>query len=221
MFLGHFGVGLAAKRAAPRVSLGTFFLAVQLADLLFWVLALFGVEHFRVAPGLMAASQFEFYDYPLSHSLLALAGWGLLLGAVLLLLRRGNRAALIVAACVVSHWVLDFIMHRPDMPVLPRGPYLGLGLWNSMPATVAIEVAFYAAGVGIYLKATTARDRTGSYALWALLALLAAIWAASLFAPPPSSEKPVVLSGVAMWLFVPWGYWIDRHRSTAVMQPAI
>ncbi|HEY3203572.1 MAG TPA: hypothetical protein VGL03_07915 [Thermoanaerobaculia bacterium] len=213
MFLGHFGLGLAGKRLAPMLSLGTLFLAVQFADLLFWILALLGVEHFRISPGATAVSPFDFYDYPISHSLVGLVGWGLLVGVAYLLVRGNGVAALVVGLGIVSHWLLDFVVHRPDMPVMPRGPYLGLGLWNSLFATVLAELLLYGLGIAIYLKTTRAVDRTGAWALWTLLVFLAFVWAASIVRPPPPNERTVELSGIAMWLFVPWGYWIDRHRT--------
>lgn len=106
-------------------------------------------------------------------------------------------------------------MHRPDMPLLPDGPYLGLGLWNSLIGTLAVETGLYAMGIALYLRATTARDRTGVYAFWGLVAFLLLIWIASLLGPPPPGERAVALAGVALWLVIPWGYWIDRHRSAA------
>ncbi len=176
MFIGHFGAGFAAKRVAPAVSLGTLFLAVQFADGLWPLLLLFGVEHVRIAPGIMKLSPFDFYDYPWSHSLVALVGWGVLLGVSYFLFRRSLRGAIIVALGVVSHWFLDFLAHRPDMPVLPSGPHLGLGLWNSVPATVLLEVGIFGGGLGLYVATTRARDRTGVWALWSLVLLLFALW---------------------------------------------
>ena len=213
MFLGHFGLGLAGKRAAPGVSLGTLFLATQWADLLFFPLALVGLEHFRLRPRATRVTPLEFPDYPISHSLLGVVIWGMLLGGLYLLFRRNRAGALILALGVVSHWFLDVLMHRPDMPVLPRGPYLGLQLWNSVPLTLAAEAAVFGLGIAVYLRTTRAVDRTGTWALWSLLVFLALIWIASLFAPPPSDERAVEYSGLALWLFVPWGWWIDRHRA--------
>lgn len=215
MFVGHFGLGLAAKKAAPRVSLGTLFLSVQLADLLWPLLLLAGLEHVRIAPGITLLTPLDFYDYPISHSLVALAGWGFLFGLTYFLLRRSPRGALIVAAGVLSHWFLDLLTHRPDLPLLPDGPYLGLGLWNSRIGTLAVETGLFILGIALTLRATTARDRTGVYAFWSLAAFLYLIWIASLLGPPPPSEKAVALAGVALWLVIPWGYWIDRHRSAA------
>ena len=212
MFVGHFGIGLAAKAAVPRVSLGTLFLSVQLADGLWPLLLLLGAEHVHIVPNMMRTSHLNFWDYPISHSLLALCAWGVLFGAVYFLTTRFLAGALLLAAGVVSHWVLDFVMHRPDMPILPSGPYVGLGLWNSLPGTLAAEGALFAAGIAIYLRVTRARDAVGTWALWALLVVLPAIWLAALFGPPPPSERALAWSALAAWLFVPWGYWIDRHR---------
>jgi len=215
MFLGHFGLGFAGKRVVPAVGLGTLFLSVQFADLLFWLLAVLGIERFRIARAASPLLRFEFIDYPISHSLAALLGWGILVGLVYFLARRSALAAAAVGLGIVSHWFLDVLVHRPDMPVLPRGPYVGLGLWNSVPLTVMAELALYGVGILIYERATAPVDRIGEWALWSLVVFLAAIWIASLAAPPPPSERSVELSGVAMWLFVPWGYWIDRHRTGA------
>ena len=216
MFLGHFGLGLAGKRVAPALSLGTLFLATQWADLLFFPLALLGIEHFRMAPGVTRVTPLDFHDYPVSHSLLGLVVWGVVLGGLYVLFRRSRLGALILALGVVSHWFLDVLMHRPDMPVLPGGPYLGLRLWDSVPLTVAAEAIVFGLGIAVYLRTTHAVDRTGKWALWALLALLALIWIGSLFGPPPPDERAVEYSGLALWLFVPWGWWIDRHRAIVI-----
>src|SRR6266704_725680 len=132
MFIGHYALGLAAKRIAPRTSLGTLFLAPSLADLLWPVFLLLGWERVRVTGGANPFLALTFDAYPVSHSLLALLGWGILL-ALLYWWRTGDaRAATIVGLLVVSHWVLDVVTHVPDMPLYPGGPKVGLGLWNSV-----------------------------------------------------------------------------------------
>ena len=213
MFVGHFGLGLAGKRVVPEIALGTLFLSVQFADALWPLLVLLGVEHVRVAPGILRLQNLDFYDYPFSHSLAALVAWGILFGAVYWLIRRRLAAAVVLGIGVVSHWVLDVLVHRPDVPVLPRGPYLGLGLWNSVPATLALEGGLYAGGAILYARATRPRDRAGSAALSVLLVLLAGLWLAAIFGPPPPSARVVAVSALAGWLIVPWGYWIDAHRA--------
>ena len=213
MFLGHFGLGFAGKRAAPALSLGALFLAVGWADLLFFPLALLGIEHFRIAPGATAVTPFDFYDYPVSHGFVGLAFWGLVLGSGYFFFRRQRLAAVVFGLGILSHWFLDALVHRPDMPILSGPPYFGLGLWNSFPLTIAAEAAVFGLGLAVYLRTTRALDRTGSWALWALVGFLVMLWAASVAGPPPPSERVVEWSGIAMWLFVPWGYWIDRHRA--------
>ena len=213
MFLGHFGLGLAGKRVAPDVSLGALFLATQWADLVFFPLALAGIEHFRIAPGATLVTPMDFWDYPWSHSLAALTVWGLFVGGVYYWFRRSRAGAWVLAAGVVSHWVLDVIVHRRDMPVGFSGPYLGLRLWDSRPLTLVAEMLVFGLGVFMYLRTTTARDRTGTCSFWGLVVVLVAVWLASLLGPPAPDERTVEYTGVAMWLFVPWGWWIDRHRT--------
>jgi hypothetical protein len=213
MFLGHFGLGMAGKKAAPALSLGLLFLAVQWADLLFFPLALAGLEHFRIAPGATAVTPMDFYDYPISHGLVGLAIAGLVLGSIYFLFRRNATAAIVFGLGVVSHWFLDVFVHRADMPILSGPPYFGLDLWRSFPLTILAEAAVFGLGLVIYSRATRPLDRTGSWALWSLVTFLVAIWVASIAGPPPPSEGAVKWMGVAMWIFVPWGYWIDRHRA--------
>ena len=214
MFLGHFGVGLGAKRAAPSVSLGTLFIACQFADLLWPTLVLLGYERVEIQAGATRVTPLKFVSYPYSHSLLALCGWGAAFGAAYVVIRRARIAAAVTLALViVSHWVLDYMTHRPDMPLTLHGPTrLGLGLWNSMPGTLAVEGAAFGIGLALYLRDTIARDRVGSVGLWILAAFLVVVYAASVFGPPPPSASAVAWSAQAMWLIVVWGYWVDAHR---------
>lgn len=216
MFIGHFAVAFAARKAAPAISLGTMFLAVQLADLVWPVLVLAGVETFEIHPGITAFSPFDFTSYPYSHSLLALVVWAPRSGAPTWRRAGGVRAALLLAALVVSHWLLDFASHRADMPLAPGiGPKVGLGLWNSVAGTVAVEGALFAACVWTYARATKARDRIGTWAFRGLVAFLALVYVASFTGPPPPSVAAVAWSANAIWLLVAWAYWIDRHRTMA------
>jgi len=214
MFLGHFGLAFGARKASPSISLGALFLACQFADLLWPTLVLAGVERVEIAPGATAMTPLDFVSYPYSHSLAALVLWGVILGAAYAALRRAPAAAaLTLALLVVSHWVLDYITHRPDLPLTIGGPRVGLGLWNSVPGTLAAELAVFGAGLALYLRSTIARDRIGSIGLWTLVAFLLAVYLASSFGPPPPSASAVAWSAQAMWLLVLWGYWVDAHRT--------
>jgi membrane-bound metal-dependent hydrolase YbcI (DUF457 family) len=213
MFIGHHAAGFAAKRLAPEVSLGTLFAAAMWIDLVWPVLLILGLEHVRIDPGNTAVTPLDFYDYPITHSLLSVIGWGLAAAIAYRLIRSGWRAAAVVGAAVVSHWVLDFVTHRPDLPLWPNGPLVGLGLWSSVAATIVVEGGLYAGALLLYLRTTQARDRTGSIALWALVVFTLVIYVANFVSPPPPSAEAIGWVGLAAWLFVPWGWWIDRHRT--------
>jgi membrane-bound metal-dependent hydrolase YbcI (DUF457 family) len=213
VFLGHFGVGFGAKSAAPKTSLGTLLLASQLIDLLWPTLLLVGVERVAITPGITRVVPLDFTHYPISHSLAAVLLWAVLFGVAYQALRRYPRGALVCAIAVVSHWLLDLLTHRPDLPLVPGSDArVGLGLWGSLPATLLVELAVFAVGVFLYLRTTRASDRTGSVALWALVGFLLVIYAGNILGPPPPSVSAIAWLGQAQWLLVAWGYWIDRHR---------
>ena len=218
MFVGHLAVALAAKAAAPRHSLGTLIAAAFGLDLL-WPLLLFArVERVQVQPGVTAFTPLRFDSYPWSHSLLLAAMWGT---ALALAFRRSRAAAWILGTLVVSHWILDFVTHRPDLPLWPGGPLVGLGLWNSVPWTLVVEGALLAAGLAIYVRATSARGAAGVWALWSLVALCLVIWASGPFSPPPPSATAIAIVALAMWLFPLWGAWIDGQRDNATKVTAL
>jgi hypothetical protein len=214
MFIGHFGLGFGAKRAVPAVSLGALFAASQFADLLWPTLVLAGIEQVSVQPGITVVTPLDFIRYPISHSLLMLCVWGVAFGVIYTALRRARlHVAVTLALLVVSHWALDAIVHRPDLPITPWGSTrVGLGLWNSLPGTLAAEFAIFGVGVALYARATRARSRAGAIGFWLLVAFLAVVYLASVFGPPPPSATAVAWSAEAMWLIVLWGYWIDRMR---------
>ena len=213
MFIGHFGVALAAKKVAPKTSLGTLILASQFADLLWPFLLLAGLEHVEIVPGITKVSPFDFTDYPFSHSLLMLFFWSLLVGGFYYGLRRYQRGAFVIGAAVISHWILDFIVHRPDLPLRPAGEArLGLGLWNSWRASIVVEVLFFGGGLWIYLTSTRARDNIGRYGFWSLMAFIFLGWIGSLLAGPPPDVRSLAWGALVMWITVPWAWWADKHR---------
>jgi hypothetical protein len=214
MFIGHFALGFAAKRVVPRVSLAVLFTAVAWADLVWPVLVAAGVEHVRIEPGNTAFTPLNFVSYPYSHSLLTLAIWGALLGFIYRATTGKNGATFVVLALlVVSHWVLDFLTHRPDMPLYPGGPKLGLGLWNSVAGTVLIEVAMYGLGVWIYMRATRPLDGVGRWSFISLALFLVVAYVANLVGgPPPSVQVLWVSAIIATGLLLIWTWWTDRHR---------
>ena len=213
MFLGHFAAGLAGKAAAPRLSLGTLFLGAQFVDLLWPTLLLVGLERVEIRPGTTAFNPLDFVHYPYSHSLLMTVVWSVVVAGVYWLTRRNGGAALVLGLVVASHWVLDLIVHRPDLP-LAFGDSLtvGFGLWHSVGGTMLVEAFLFAAGLTVYLRTTKSRDRIGSIAFWSLMVFLIVIFAMNTFGPPPENSTAIAWLGQAQWLLVAWAYWADSHR---------
>ena len=217
MFLGHFALAFGAKRVSPALSLGTLFLACQFADLLWPTLVVLGYEVVEVDPGNTLVTPLNFVSYPYSHSLVALIGWSALFALIYRTIRGWHPVAIgTVAALVFSHYVLDVVSHRPDMPITLAGSRrLGFGLWNYPGTTLAVESVLFIAGTALYMSVTRASDRIGRLALYALIVTLVAVYFAALYGPPPPSSSAVAMAGHLTWLFVAWAYWVDRHRTAA------
>ena len=207
----------------PKASLGTLVFAAVFLDAVWPVLVLFGIERFRIVAGYTAINPFEFLHYPWSHSLLMAAVWAVLFAIVYQTVKGDHAGATWVGIAVASHWVLDCVTHRPDLPLYPGGgERLGLALWQSWPATFAVEGSMFVGAVALYLRTTRSRDRVGTIAWWALIALLLALYVPAPWSPPPRSENTVAIAGlIALAIFVPWAYWIDRHRAVSATPPAV
>jgi membrane-bound metal-dependent hydrolase YbcI (DUF457 family) len=188
VFIGHFGVAFAA---------------CELIDLIWPLFLLLGIEAVVITPGITAFSPFDFVHYPWTHSLSMCALWALGMAAAYWLLRRDVVAAALVGMVVLSHWFLDVLVHRPDLPLAPGSDVkIGFGLWNSVPGTLLVEIALFALGLGFYRAGSRPVDRVGRYGLWA-------------FGPPPPNAATVAWAGwLGGVLTAALGSWIDRHRST-------
>jgi len=220
MFIGHFAVGLAAKRVLPAVSLGTLFLAVQFADLRWPTFVLLGLESFTNQPGITVVTPLDFVNYPYSHSLVMSAVWAIVFGATYWGINRNMKCTVVIlSVLVLSHWLLDFVTHRPDMPLTISGEQVvGLGLWNSLPGTMIVEITMFIIGIGLYLKSTQSLDKVGKFSFWTLVTFLLVIYLGNLFGPLPPSTNAVTWSAQSIWLLVVWGYWIDRHRISKIKE---
>jgi hypothetical protein len=222
MFLGHFGVALAMKRAEPKVSLGSFFLAAQLADLLWGVFLLIGWEHIRIVPDPNPLLVFEFIDYPISHGLAGMAGWAVAAAVVYYSwptrdTSRHWRASVLIAVAVLSHYPLDVLVHPPDLPLIGNdSPKLGLGLWSHFGLSIALDVLVLVAGAAVYVSRRTRRHPVRAVRLAVVFVVLAIVYLAAIFAPPPSSTTVVGASDVVFLLAVTaLAAWADKAPTAA------
>jgi hypothetical protein len=214
MFVGHLAVALGAKRVEPRLPLGPAVAAAFGLDLLWPILLLLGVESVRVNPGDTAFTNLAFDSYPWSHSLLLVLAWSALAMMIGRSVFGSRRVAVLLGALVLSHWILDVVTHRPDMPLWPGGTVVGLGLWNSIPATIVVEGGLIGLGLWSYARGSVARDAIGRWALVALVAVTGFGWISQPWSPPPPSAAAVAWGALIMWLLPPWAHWIEAHRAS-------
>jgi hypothetical protein len=220
MFLGHYAVGLASKKFAPRTSLGALIAAPILLDLLWPIFLLLGWESVSVSAFGNPFLRLHFDSYPFSHGLLAVIGWATLFASIYFGLARYLAGAIVVWIGVVSHWLLDYVVHRPDLPLsVGSNRLLGLGLWNYRWQAIAVELLLLVLGVWVYLRQTRAKDKSGSYGFVAFIVLLLAAYAAAAFGPSPSSVKKLAIGTLLTGLFIPLSWWFDRHREPVLPGP--
>lgn len=213
MFIGHYALGFSGKRIDKGPSLGTMFLAVQWLDLVWPFLVLAGVEKVSIDPGNTVLTPLNFESYPWSHSMLMALGWGILFAIIYFARTKNRRGSLLLFFLVFSHWVLDFVTHRPDLQLTPfADTRVGLGLWNYKGVEVVIETALFIAGIYIYNRLVKAKNKTGQWALWSFIIFLIIIHFMNVFGPPPPSAEMVAWAGLSQWMLVAWGYWIDNNR---------
>lgn len=215
MFIGHFAVGLALKRIAPQTNLGWLIAAVCFLDLLWPFFLIAGLEKVEIDPGNTAFTPLNFVSYPYSHSLAMAVVWSVIFAAIYFTISKYRIGAIAIGIGVVSHWFLDWLVHRADLPLYPGSDKFGLGIWNSVAATLALEVAMFAAGLWIYLKTTRSIDRTGTYVLCAFVALLVVSYIANVVGPPPPNATVLAYFTPLVWIYVALAWWADRHRQPA------
>jgi hypothetical protein len=213
MFIGHYAVGLASKKLAPSASLGVLIAAPILLDLLWPIFLLLGWEHVSVEPNSNPFLRLAFDSYPISHGLLAVVGWAILMAALYYGVTRYSTGALVIWMGVLSHWVMDYIVHRPDLPLYAGGARLvGLGVWNHRWVAIAIEVVLFAAGIWLYLRQTKPKDKIGVYAFWGFVIFLLLVYGAAFGPPPPASVRKLAIATLCASLLIPWAWWFDSHR---------
>ena len=217
MYVGHYAASLALKRVEKRASLGVLFLAVQFVDIVFFPLVLLGIERLNIVENFTQSTHFELEYMPYTHSLVAFLIWsGLAYALFRWVIVKSRSIALVVALAVMSHWLLDVIVHTPDLPLWNDASLkLGLGLWNNAVATYVLEAAILLAGLWLYLRSTEATTRTGKYGMAIFVGLLLLINIVNIFGPLQGDSK-VVLAATALisyLLFAAIAFWLDTKRS--------
>lgn len=211
MFVGHLAVALGSQKASPATSLVWLMMAANLVDLVWPVLLLAGVERVRIDPGNTAFTPLAFESYPWTHSLLMGLVWGAALGVLARWRGVSRRGAWLVGALVVSHWLLDYVTHGPDLPLWPwPSDVHGLGLWQSIPATLIVEGLLWIVGIGAFLAVRRPRGVHGTLALWSFLSVSTFLWATAPYSPPPSDARALAMFALVGWIIVPWAWWIER-----------
>lgn len=198
MFVGHYGVSFATKRIDPSVPLWVLFIAVQLLDVAWASLVLLGIEKVHIVPGITRSNPFDLYYMPYTHSLVAALLWSAGGFAVYRLWKRrdGLRGPLVVAVAVFSHWVLDLVVHRPDLPMYGNAAKAGLGLWNSPAIALGLEIAVLFGGMWMYfLVGVQRRIATAAFGL-----VMIAVQAYVFFGPPPASDTALALTSITLYL---------------------
>ena len=215
MFVGHYGPSFAVKALRPAISLWVLFIAVQLVDVAWALLVLLGVEKVRIVPGITASNPLDLYYMPYTHSLAAAVIWSAAVTVLVMLMPRlaPRSAAIWVGAAVFSHWVLDVLVHRPDLPIYDDTMKIGFGLWNFPAIALALEVALLFGGMVMYLRVTSPINAIGRFGLPALGVVMVAIQSYVFFGPAPSSPAAAATTALASYIvFAGLAEWLTRRR---------
>lgn len=211
MFVGHFAVGFALKKAEPKVPLGVYFAAALFLDILWPIFLLAGIEKASVVPGFTRFTPLNLEILDWSHSLAMTALWSLLFGALVYWRVRTAKAFLFSAVGVASHWLLDYITHSPDMPLAPHSARYGLGLWNSIQGTLMIELAMFFLGVAIYMRLAPKPTRSSLVHLGVMVVFFLVMYFMAAFGPPPPNDQKILaISSLALTPIILWANWLDK-----------
>ncbi len=221
MFVGHYAVSLALKKVEPKASLGLLFLAVQFLDILFLPFVLLGIERINLIENYTASTHFELIFMPYSHGLFATVLWAVAIYALFRFIfkkgsGKGSTIALVLGLAVFSHWVLDLIVHTPDLPLLgDESLKVGFGLWNNAMATYFLEAVFLLGGFWLYLRATKGTSFLAKYGMLIFVIVLFLVNIVNVFGPPMGDSRlGFALFGLALYLgFAGVAFWLDTKRT--------
>jgi hypothetical protein len=215
MFVGHYGPAFAATAARKSIPLWVAFIAVQLVDVFWGIFVLLGIEKVRIVPGITATNPLDLYYMPYTHSLIGAAFWAIAGGFVYFLFRKadGWSAAAIVGIAVFSHWVLDWLVHRPDLPLYDNSLKVGLGLWNRPVFAFLLEIAVLFGGMYLYLITTEAVSRSGRYGMIVFGLVMLTFQSIVFFGRPPASDKAAAIISLVFYVaFAAVAYRLAKQR---------
>jgi hypothetical protein len=195
MFVGHYGVSFAMQPTARRVPLWVWFVAVQWLDVVWSLLVLLGVEKLRIVPGFTQANALDLYYMPFTHGLPGSILLSLIFGGIVGLFVAGHRlkTILLVSAASFSHWVLDLMVHTPDLPLYGDSAKVGFGLWRNVALSLPLELAILMIGAFMYARGRQYKSAKGPYVFWGFVALLAVVQVGENFGPQPTSSQSMAI----------------------------
>jgi len=220
MFVGHYGPSFAVTAIKPTAPLWLVFIAVQLVDVAWAILIFIGIENVRIVPGITASNPLNLYYMPYTHSLVAAVLWSVAAVVVCKPLRgvRSWSVAAWIGAAVFSHWVLDLVVHRPDLPLYDDAMKVGLGIWNYPMIALALEALLLFGGMMMYLRRTKPINAIGRFGPPIFGLVMLAIQAYIFFGPPPASPGALALTALVSYVvFAVVAEWLDRQRSHAAV----
>jgi hypothetical protein len=220
MFIGHYAPAFVAATSRKSPRLGALFVAAQLVDIAFFSFLILGIEHLRMVPGATVMNPMDLYWMPWTHSLAGAIGWGLGFVIVYRLISRSWIAGAIGGAVVVSHWLIDLLVHRPDLTLAGAAPKLGLGLWNHPWIEIPLELAFAFGGLWFFVSRTRATGASGNWSPIVLAIGMAVLQAVNWTMPQPAVTSPAPpstgrLGILAYAILALLGWWVARTRRLA------
>jgi hypothetical protein len=213
MFIGHYGVSLAARPLGRGIPLWVWFVGVQWMDIVWSVLVFFRIEKLRIVPDFTQANAYDLYYMPYTHGLPGSIVLSVVFGAVVALFFPGHRAKnmLLLAAASFSHWILDLIVHVPDLPLYANSDKVGFGLWRHVMLSFPLELIFLGLGAWLYARRTAFAGARGRYAFGGFVIFLAVIQAFANFGPPPPSTDVMAATALASYIGLALlAAWVER-----------
>ena len=219
MFIGHYSFSFLAKSLDKSIPLWVLFLAVQFVDVLWAIFVITGIEQVRIIPNFTKSNSLDLYFMPYTHSLLGAIGWSVFAFLAYYLRQRKKspnlaKASFLVALAVFSHWILDLLVHVPDLGIFDNTRKVGFGLWNYPLIALPIEFLLLIGGFLLYQRSTKGESKMGRYGMLGYVIFLIIFHLITFFSPSPETPKAFAISGLISYLaFAGIAFWLERYRN--------